>query len=61
MSVFSFVLVSLSTWKSLQEEQSVFRPNRGAADQQGACERLVERHGFWGPWLNLTTVRQIRT
>eukprot|EP01050_Picozoa_sp_SAG11_P031259 SAG11_NODE_9635_length_893_cov_1.730479_1_plen_83_part_00 len=35
-------------------EPSAYDPYRGEADAEGACAMVVERDGYWGPWLNLS-------
>jgi len=32
-------------------QETVYEPDRGMPDHAGACRAVVERGGFWGPWL----------
>ena len=35
-------------------EATVFDPKRGSEQNRQACDALVNRGGFWGPWINVT-------
>lgn len=35
-------------------DASVFDPDRGTPDRDGACKQVVANGGYWGPWLGPT-------